>query len=174
MGRHEGGLFGIKRGGDRNRRREVRPIAFAQRPHGACDHAASCLGAGLMRLHQCAQVERVVVVVKAHAHQPVMQDVIGVGRGDGGPGGEIIGVDGFYQTGMVDHHTGGPKGRWLIARARHQFLPHAAIQKGYQRHLLLLHHTQRQKGKDPGCQFVHHTHAGGEGLSGISGQGAVA
>ena len=55
---------------------------------------------------------------------------VGVGRGNRGTGGEVIRVDLLDQTRVVDHHLSGPKVRRGVTSAVHQFLSHAAVQKG--------------------------------------------
>ena len=58
-----------------------------------------------------------------------MVDRVGVCGGHGGTGCEVVSVDLLHQTGMVDHHLGGPQVRRRIARAADKFLPHAAVKK---------------------------------------------
>ena len=74
-------------------------------------------------------MQAVKQMVEVLVDQAVMVDGIGVGGGDSGTCGKVIGVDLLDETGVVNHHTRGPEGSWLVTGAGDKFLSHAAIEK---------------------------------------------
>ena len=128
-------------------RAEIGAVGGNERPDGP-RHPAPATGVagtprgGKRRLGQPGHLP-----LKPHARQPVAQHRIGVGRGDGGPGGEMGVMDLPHQVGPVDHHLRGPQGRRPVAGAAHQFLADGAVQKRDAGHVPAS--GRRRKGSSP-------------------------
>ena len=139
MGGEEARDFGIFGHGLGMGRMRLRPIGGDEWTDAAGNQSAPRMSARRVGLGQRGGMKRGEAILDPCPDEPIAMDGIGVGRGDAGPGVEIVPVDGFHQTGMVDHHLRRPERRRPVASAADQFLSHAAIEERDFRHRVAFH-----------------------------------
>ena len=120
----------IDRHGRIRRRMQIGAVGGADRADGTGNAARTMRPARGLGLVQRPVMQRGELRFDAGLGQPITQDGIGVGSGDGGARGKEIGMHLRHQAGMVAHHLGRPERRRPVSGAVHQLLAHAAVEEG--------------------------------------------